>query len=121
MKVKQLCFGCVGDRFLSDEIHAKGKRFKCSYCGAACRSYAVADVVKRVSLAFDQHYFRTSDQPNDYEHMLLRDRELSYEWDRHGEPVVNAIMNAAEIPEAAAQDIQAILEDEHEDFDSGNG
>ena len=118
LKVRCICFSCVGEQHLSDEISAKGKRKKCNYCGQIGRSYSVGDVAKRVQTAFEQHYFRTSDQPDDWESMLLRDRESNYEWDRHGEPVVYAIMNAAEISEEAAQDIQTILEDEHSDFDS---
>jgi hypothetical protein len=81
------------------------------------RSYSVDDIAKRVETAFQQHYVRTPDQPNDWEHMLLRDRESNYEWNRHGEPVTDAIMNAAEIPQAAADDIQNILADKHEDYD----
>ncbi|WP_314951929.1 RES family NAD+ phosphorylase [Bradyrhizobium cosmicum] len=75
-------------------------------------------MAERVATAFEQHYYRTSDQPNDYEHMLQRDKELSYEWNRHGDDVVYAIQNAAEIPEEATHDIQSILEEEHSDFDS---
>jgi hypothetical protein len=52
--------------------------------------------------------------------MLQRDKELSYEWNRHGEDVVCAIQNAAEISDDAAQDIQSILEEEHGDFDSAS-
>ncbi len=118
LKAKRMCYACVGEQYLSDEIRAKGKREKCGYCGKVHRTYGIGEVAVRVEIAFEQHYFRTSDQPNDYEHMLLRDRESSYEWDRHGDQIVYAIMNAAEIPEEAAQDIQTILEDEHGDFDS---
>jgi hypothetical protein len=117
LKVKRICFACVGEQFLSDEIRSKGKRAKCRYCGNMRRTYSVGDIAKHIQTAFEQHYFRTSDQPDDWEYSLLSDRESNYEWERHGEPVVDAIMNAAEIPEEAAQDIQRILEDEHSDFD----
>ena len=117
LKAKRICFTCVGERYLSDEIRTKGKRAKCCYCKKTRRSYGVGEFTERVETAFQQHYVRTSDQPNDWEHMLLRDRESSYEWYRHGEPVIDAIMNAAEIPQTAAEDIQKILADEHEDFD----
>lgn len=117
LKAKQVCFACVGEQYLSDEIRAKGKRAKCCFCKKTRRSYGVGEIAERIETAFEQHYIRTSDQPNDWEHMLLRDRESSYEWDRHGEPVTDAIMNAAEIPQAAADDIQKILANKHEDFD----
>ena len=118
LKAKRICYACIDEQYLSDEIRAKGKREKCSYCAKVRRTFGVGEVAERVEVAFEQHYFRTSDQPNDYEHMLLRDRESSYEWNRHGEQVVYAIMNAAEIPEEAAQDIQTILEEKYSSFDS---
>jgi hypothetical protein len=109
----RLCWRAIFERRDS----RKGKRAKCSYCKKTRRSYSVGEIAERVETAFQQHYVRTSDQPNDWEHMLLRGRESSYEWYRHGEPVTDAIMNAAEIPQTAADDIQNILADEHEDFD----
>ncbi|ABE62774.1 hypothetical protein Nham_1974 [Nitrobacter hamburgensis X14] len=118
LKAKHMCYACVGEQHFSDEIHAKGKRAKCSYCEKTRRTYSLGKVAERVETAFEQHYDRTSDQPNDYEHMLQRDKESSYEWSRHGEEVIYAILNAAEVSEDAAQDIQSILEDEHSDFDS---
>jgi len=50
--------------------------------------------------------------------MLLSDKESDYEWERGGEDVVYAIMNAADIPENAAGDIQKILEDKFSDFEA---
>jgi len=117
LKIKQLCVACIGEQYLADEICAKGKRAKCSYCGKTRRSYSVGVLAERVEAAFEQHYVRTSDQPNDYQFMLLRDRESSYEWYRAGEPVTDAIMTAADIPQEAAEDIQKILEDKHEDIE----
>jgi len=49
---------------------------------------------------------------------MLSDRESDHDWERDGEQTVYAIMNAADIPEAAAEDIQQILEDKFDDFDS---
>ncbi len=118
LKAKHICFACIGEQYLSDEVRAKGRRAKCSYCNKARRTFLLDKVAERVATAFDQHYYRTSDQPNDYEHMLQRDRESSYEWNRHGDDVVYAIQNAAEVSDDAAADIQLILEEEHSDFDS---
>lgn len=117
LKAKWICSSCVGEDYLRAEISAHGKRRKCSYCKEMGRTYSVGGVADRVETAFDQHYARTSDQPDSYQYMLLSDRESDYEWERDGEPVVWAIMNAADIPEAAAEDIQKILDDEHGDFD----
>jgi len=70
-----------------------------------------------VESAFERHYTRTSPEPDDFEYMMLRDRESNYEFERHGEEVVWAIANAAEIDEAIATDVQKILEERHADFD----
>jgi hypothetical protein len=50
--------------------------------------------------------------------MMLKDPESSYNWDRHGEEVVWAIANAAEVGEAIAKDVQEILEDRYADFEA---
>lgn len=118
LKAKKLCHRCVGEAYLSDEIQRTGKRRKCSYCGGTARSYSVGEVAERVQTAFEQHYTRTSDQPTSWQQSMLSDRESAYEWERDGEQTVYAIMNAADIPETAADDIQQILEDKFDDFDS---
>lgn len=118
LRAKRMCYACVGDQYLSDIVRSKGKHRKCSYCGQTRRGYAVAEIAQHVAGVFEQHYERTSDQPDDSEYALLSDGELDYDWSRHGEPVAYAIMNCADIPEQAANDIQAILEEDNSDFDS---
>lgn len=101
LRAKRLCYACVGDQYPSDIIRSKGKHRKCSYCGQTRRGYVVAEIAQHVAGVFEQHYERTSDQPDDSEYTLLSDRELNYDWSRHDEPVVYAIMNRADIPEQA--------------------
>ncbi len=115
---KVLCHGCVGDPYLAAEIQGKGCSRICSYCGMRGRSYTVEEVAGRVEQVFAEHYRRTSDQPHDWQWAAMADKESDYEWDRDGEPVVHAIMNSADMPEKAAEDIQAILEARHDDFDA---
>lgn len=117
LEEKRICYCCVGDEFLSDEIRREGKRAECSYCGEKRRTYSIGEMADRVEAVFEEHYSRTSDQPNSWQLTLLSDRESSYDWEREGEPVVEAIQNSADLPEEAATDIQQILEDRHYDFD----
>lgn len=114
---RNICCDCVGDEFLSEEIREKGTQQKCTYCGKEKQTFTLSVMSELVETAFEQHYARTSDQPTSYEYSMLADNESNYDWERHGEPVVYAIMNAAEIPEEAASDIQAILEDKYYDYD----
>jgi hypothetical protein len=115
---KCICFACVGESHLSDLIHTAGKAQPCSYCGEIREAIGIEELADRVEGAFNRHYQQTSTEPNDYEFMLMRDRESSYEWDRHGEPIVWAIVNAADVTETIAQDVQQILEERHASFDA---
>lgn len=115
---KWLCHQCIGEPYLKNEVLSKGHHAQCSYCHQKARSYEIEEIAEHIERAFEQHYRRTSDQPSYWQQSLLSDRESDYEWDRDGEPVVWAIMNAADIPEDAAQDIQMLLEDKHADFDT---
>lgn len=118
LKGRKLCFNCVGESFLRDEIHNQGARAICSYCGKSTESYSIEQMSERIETVFEQHYIRTSDQPSALQYSMLTDKESNYDWERDGEPVVDAIMNAADIPQKAASDIQRILEDKFFDFES---
>ena len=114
---KLLCFNCVGDTYLQEEIQRNGQRGRCSYCEGVSPTYTIENLAERVEQAFEQHYERTADQPNSWQERLLADRESDYVWERDGEPVVWAIANAATIDEEVAQNIQSILEEKHDDSD----
>ncbi|RKI71692.1 RES domain-containing protein [Corallococcus sp. AB049A] len=112
-KTKQICFHCVDDTYLKEEIKKHGKKKKCSYCEKQAQTYSLAEMASRIETAFEEHYYRTSDQPEGWESSLMSDKESDYEWGRKGDPTAVAIMNAAEIPENAASDIQEFLETKH--------
>jgi hypothetical protein len=71
----------------------------------------------RIEGAFDAHFRRTSTEPNDFEYMMLRDKESNYDWARHGEEIVWAIANAAEVDEKIATDVQQFLGERHSDYE----
>lgn len=118
LKNNKLCFECVGESFLKREMLTHGKVAECSYCGTQQESYTLATMAERISEVFNEHYRRTSDQPNSFQQMMQADKEGTYEWERDGEEVINAIANAAEISADAARDIQEILDDENGDYDA---
>lgn len=117
IKKRRICFQCVGDDYLSDEILERGKVRKCFYCGTKQKTYDIGNMSERVEKAFEQHFVRTSDQPSSFEYAMLADKESNYDWEREGEEIVYAIMNAAEIQEDAASDIQHVLSDKYYDFE----
>jgi len=117
LKERKLCFNCVGDDFLSEEIRKQGKRGKCDYCGKVARHYDIETLAEHIETAFERHYTRTSTEPDAIRWMMMKDKESDYDWEREGEPVVWAIANAALISEEAAKDIQRIIEDKFGSYD----
>lgn len=118
IKAKRICFECVGEVYLSDEIDQTGEKAKCSYCGETAQSWTIDELAEQIETAFEHHYTRTSDQPDSWQERMLADKESDYVWYRDGAPVLEAIEIAAEIPQEAATDVLALLEDKHGDFDS---
>jgi hypothetical protein len=114
---KKLCFTCVDEAYLSAEIRGAGKVAKCSYCGSRQKGYTIEAMAERIAEVFEEHYTRTSDQPDSFQQMMMSDPDGSYEFEREGEEVIYAIENAAKIPLAAAHDIQVILEEENAVYD----
>ncbi|WP_186190534.1 RES family NAD+ phosphorylase [Burkholderia gladioli] len=117
LSCKRICHECVGEAYLSSEIEQSAEVGACHYCGQTAPSLTIDDLAERIEAAFEDHYVRTPDQPNSWQERLLADKESDYDWDRDGVPVLDAIADAALIPEAAAEDVLAILEERHGNFD----
>ncbi|GEL72331.1 RES domain-containing protein [Myxococcus virescens] len=108
---KRICSDCVGESYLKAVIVARAELATCSYCENEGPTEAIEDLAARVELAFESHYRRTSTEPDGFEYMMSKDPESSYEWERHGEPVVDVIAEAAGIELEPAEDIRAILDE----------
>ena len=117
LKAKRICATCIGEAFLRDLVEKDGEVGECIYCEESRPSIDLDDLAGRIETAFKHHYSRTASEPDGFQYAMLKDKEIDYEWEREGEPTVYAIMNAADISEQVAEDIQAILADEHYDFD----
>lgn len=113
-----VCADCVGEAYLKAQIVAAGDEGHCDFCASDGSVITVADLAGRVQDAFEAHYARTSDQPDAFQSAMLGDRESSYEWERDGEPILDAIQSAALVEENLAQEILDILAEEHADWDS---
>ena len=116
---RRVCDECVCDAYLAKEIENSGKEHKCFYCSEKLQTWPLSKVAESVEAAFEEHFARTSDQPNGFQSMMLADKETDYWWDRDGEITVYAIMNALNSSEELAQDLQSYLEEKHGDMESG--
>lgn len=117
LKEKVICANCVGEEYLSNEIAQYGSERICDYCGESGESYTLKELASRIRQAFDEHFTRSRSDPDGFEWAMQKDPEIEYSWKREGEQTICAIMNAADISEEAAGDIQAILADEYGDFE----
>lgn len=117
LSAKRICHKCIGETYLSSEIKISVESGVCDYCGETRASLTLDDFADRIQAAFAEHYTRTPDHPDFWEDTLLRDREISYVWMRHGVPVRDAIEGAANISTSAAADVLAILERRNASWD----
>lgn len=116
---KRVCHFCIGEDFLSRQVHDSGADAKCSYCdGEEEPTISLNELADEVEGAFERHFERSSPDPSDFESALQRDSEINYEWEREGEPVLWAICGAANVSEQIAQDVLGILKERHATADS---
>jgi len=118
LKNKRICYVCVNEAYLSKEIESEGEVAKCSYCDENVSTYSIGAVTERIETAFEQHYYRTSEYPDDMQQMIMADKEINYVFERYGMPTAYAIEDAASLPSEAAQDIQKILGDDHSSMEA---
>lgn len=102
---------------MSKVISSDGKKHFCNYCKKTRNSIGLESFANYIELAFEQHYVLSADSPDAFQSIAMRDRESNYDWVRSGEPVKDAIANAADIVYEIAEDVQSILQQRHYDFD----
>jgi len=115
---KHICCECVGEPYLAQQIENAGQTGDCSYCGQALPRIPVEELADRIETAFAEHYVCTSAYPDSWQERAMADSESTYEWEREGQSVLEAIEEAASIPSEAAADVLEILDNRHGDFDS---
>lgn len=108
---RRLCFDCVGEAFLRAEIEKHGRAGVCFYCGGDGKSFSIGEMADRIEAAFEQHLYRTPDEPSGIEYAMSKNSD--YDWERRGEPIAEVIEARALIEPAPAEDIQGVLEQRH--------
>lgn len=115
---KRICCDCVEEPYLAQQIEKGGQAGECSYCGETLACITVEDLADHIETAFADHYVRTANYPESWQERAMADSESTYEWEREGQPVLEAIEEAASISSEAAADVLEILDNRHGDFDS---
>lgn len=114
---KRVCVACIGEDFLQKQIGDETAG-ECSYCdeiNSPCID--VEQLALRVEEAFEGHYERTADEPTAFEYAMQRDREIDYDWEREGDPVLDVIADVVGCEESIASDILEILNEKHDQYD----
>ncbi len=94
-----VCYDCIGDSFLADEVKEKGNRGLCSYCGKKRKALTLEKLAERIHEVLQEH-FRLS-----FNETL---------WERSGYPVIDLIADMAGLDEEVADDVRALLSKPYE-------
>lgn len=113
LKQSRICRDCIGEDFLRDEIERLGTDLECSYCDGDEKTISLEDFADYVDTAFEQHYHRTSTDPDGMDYLLAKEGL----WERSGERSADAIAEAARIAEELAEHVRQILSDRHYDHE----
>jgi len=114
---ERICAKCVGEPFLRKLIQREGITTPCSYCDAERgRSLTVDQMADEIEVAFQHHYYRTSEYPDGDEAAAVRYGYSDFQ--RHGSPTSEAIQFAAEVEPEPADAIAEILSARHFDMEA---
>ncbi|HBX62675.1 RES family NAD+ phosphorylase [Sphingobacterium multivorum] len=115
---KRICYNCTGENYLKEFVRIHGKAIKCSYCKEKQLSILIEKLAYKIEYGFTQFYERSANEPSSLEYRLMSDKESRFSWERHGDPIIQVLMDVAEIDEEIASDIQGILEEKNSDYES---
>ncbi len=106
---KYICFACVEDKFLSDEIKAKGNHYSCDYCESVQESISLRDLADRIHGVLQRQFIPASmEQIILYEHF-----GFETEWEWTGYVVTDVIADIVGLSEDVACELRRILSEIH--------
>ena len=110
---KHICFDCIGEEFLADEVNEKDIPAWCSYCGAAQEAITLDDLAERIRTALDDHCVLTPGQPCDgWDYYLYSEGR----WERRGDPVEHVIAELTQVEIEIAEEVTEFLSDRYGDW-----
>ncbi len=107
---KAVCTQCIGDRYLRSQVRAKKFVAECDYCGKRRYATTIGDLSDWIQVAFENHYDLTSPDAEGAELIAIKAGDADFE--RHGDPAVDAIAEAADLSDEVAEDVRQVLEDQ---------
>ena len=95
---KHVCFDCIGDPVLAEEVRKNGESIKCSYCEQTHQSIDLDGLADRIHEVVQEQFERSSGEPNWLDSIMMREGMLN-DWMPDGERVVDVIAEIAHLPE----------------------
>ena len=108
----------MGDEYVSALIDKDGENRACSECSEELNTLLLSEIATIVDQWFHAHFQRTASEPNGFEYMMLKDKELGYDWYREGEAPNDLIAFELSVNEDIADNLHLILADQYSDYDA---
>ena len=110
-EVTYICYRCIGDELLSNEVRESGSCSECAYCGEGGEAWTLLTLANRIHVALQEHFEFTSLTPDDHSDIMVRLGLTP--WEREGEHVLNVIADMASLIESTAAELTALLRKIH--------
>lgn len=102
-----ICYECIGDVYLSNEISNTGTFTECDYCNTPGSTIKLSELGERIHEILENYYSQTSSEPEGYDYALAKEGI----WERDGEIIEYLICDIAGIESEAGKDVLAYLSD----------
>ena len=105
---KHICYDCIGDEFLSEEVKTNGSPIQCSYCSSSSKTITLEDLSSRVHGVVEDHFGRTPSDPNWMDTILMREGVIDI-WLPDGQQAEDLIFDIANVSEEISSDVASTL------------
>ena len=110
---KHICYDCIGDEFLSEEVKTNGSPIQCSYCSSSSKTISLEDLSSRVHGVVEDHFGRTPSEPNWMDTILMREGVIGI-WLPGGQQPEDLIFDIANVSQEIAGDVASTLSGRYE-------
>ena len=105
-KDNRVCYNCIGDEFLANQVKEKYTKGTCSYCAKTRQVITLTNLANRIHYALEEHFELTPENPIEPYDIYLKREGL---WEREGDTVSYVIADMAELSEEIVDDLVNVL------------
>ena len=105
-----VCYGCIGDAFLSEVVKHSGRRSLCAYCGENREGVSLGDLADRIHAVLEHDFVLGSADGSRFVYSLTAGGVWG---EPSGEPVEQVIAEIAGLEPEIADDLRELLSGRH--------